>query len=176
MPNRLPDGSAYKNLGGCVRDINYVEAFLKDFKKVPESQIIKLTASPSAEDEKKPIESPEKLPTRNNIIAAFRQLGEIAPAGSQVYIHYSGHGGRAKTVFPEIKEVDGIDEGLVPTDIGTTEGQYLRDLDLAQLLKELVAKDLTVTAMLDCCHSGGATRGDAEIRGMNVVDDKPLLS
>jgi hypothetical protein len=175
MPNSLPDGSYYKNLGGCVRDINHVEAFLKDFQKVPENQIIKLTASPSAEDEKKPIESPEKLPTRNNIIAAFRKLGEIAAAGSQVYIHYSGHGGRAKTVFPEIKEVDGIDEGLVPTDIGTTEGQYLRDLDLAQLLKELVAKDLTVTAMLDCCHSGGATRGDAEIRGMNVVDDKPLL-
>jgi len=175
MPNRLPDGSYYKNLGGCVRDINHVEAFLKDFQKVPENQIIKLTASPSIEDEKKPLESSEKLPTRNNIIAAFRKLGETVPAGSQVYIHYSGHGGRAKTVFPEIKEADGIDEGLVPTDIGTTEGQYLRDLDLAQLLKELVAKDLTVTAMLDCCHSGGATRGDAEIRGMNVVDDKPLL-
>ncbi|MGL5793998.1 MAG: caspase family protein, partial [Waterburya sp.] len=160
---------------GCVRDIGHVEAFLKDIQKVPENQIVKLTASPSAEDEQKPVETLERLPTRNNMIAAFRKLGEIAPAGSQVYIHYSGHGGRAKTVFPEIKEKDGIDEGLVPTDIGTTEGQYLRDLDLAQLLKELVAKDLTVTVMLDCCHSGGATRGDVEIRGMDVVDDKPLL-
>jgi Caspase domain len=175
MPNQLPDGSYYKNLGGCVRDINHVEAFLKDFQKVPEDQILKLTASPSAEDEKKPVEPPDRLPTRGNMIAAFRKLGEMTPAGSQVYIHYSGHGGRAKTVFPGIKEQDGIDEGLVPTDIGTTEGQYLRDLDLAQLLKELVAKDLTVTVMLDCCHSGGATRGDVEIRGMNVVDDKPLL-
>lgn len=175
MPNLLPDGSYYKNLGGCVRDINHVEAFLKDFQKVPENQIIKLTASPSEEDERIPMEPPDKLPTRNNMIAAFRKLSEIAPAGSQVYIHYSGHGGRAKTVFPEIKGRDGIDEGLVPTDLGTTEGQYLRDLDLAQLLKELVAKDLTVTAILDCCHSGGATRGDSEIRGMNVVDEKPLL-
>jgi hypothetical protein len=175
MPNRLPDGSYYKNLGGCVRDIGHVEAFLKDFQKVPEERILKLTASPSDEDSQKPIEPTDKLPTRNNIIAAFRKLGEIAPAASQVYIHYSGHGGRAKTVFPEIKEPDGIDEGLVPTDIGTTEGQYLRDLDLAQLLKELVDKDLTVTVILDCCHSGGATRGDVEIRGMNIVDDKPLL-
>jgi hypothetical protein len=175
MPNRLPDGSFYKNLGGCVRDINHVEAFLKDVQKIPENQIIKLTASPSKEDDRNPLELPQKLPTRQNMIAAFRALGKMAPANSQVYIHYSGHGGRAKTVFPDIKGADGIDEGLVPTDIGTTEGQYLRDLDLAQLLKELVAKDLTVTAILDCCHSGGATRGDVEIRGMNVVDDKPLL-
>ena len=28
--------------------------------------------------------------------------------------------------------------------------------------------------MLDCCHSGGATRGDAEIRGREGIDDKPL--
>jgi hypothetical protein len=175
MPNQLPDGSYYKNLGGCVRDINHVEAFLKDYQKVPENQILKLTASPSAEDEKKPLESADKLPTRSNMIAAFRKLGKIAPAKSQIYIHYSGHGGRAKTVFTEIKGEEGIDEGLVPTDIGDTEGQYLRDLDLAQLLKELVARDLTVTAILDCCHSGGATRGDVEIRGMNVVDNKPLL-
>jgi hypothetical protein len=62
----------------------------------------------------------------------------------------------------------------VPTDIGTSEGQYLRDLDLAVLLKELADKNLVVTVVLDCCHSGGATRGDAEVRGMDVVDDKPL--
>jgi Caspase domain len=175
MPNKLPDGSMYKNLGGSVRDINQVEAYLKDVQQVPTERILKLTASPSAEDEQQPLETLDRLPTRENMIAAFRKLGEIAPAGSQVYIHYSGHGGRAKTVFPNIKEKDGIDEGLVPTDIGTTEGQYLRDLDLAKLLKELVAKDLIVTVMLDCCHSGGGTRGDVEIRGMDVVDDKPLL-
>ncbi len=174
MPNRLPDGSSYKNLGGCVRDINHVEAFLKDTKKVPESQILKLTASVNPERPEIPVESPEQLPTRQNMIDYFRKLGEIAPEGSQVYIHYSAHGGRAKTVFPELKGVGEIDEGLVPTDIGTSEGQYLRDLELAQLLKELADKKLVVTLVLDCCHSGGATRGEAEIRGMKVEDDKPL--
>lgn len=174
MPNRLPDGSSYKNLGGCVRDINHVEAFLKDTKQVPESQILKLTASVNPERPEIPVESPEQLPTRQNMIDYFRKLGEIAPEGSQVYIHYSAHGGRAKTVFPELKGVGEIDEGLVPTDIGTSEGQYLRDLELAQLLKELADKKLVVTLVLDCCHSGGATRGEAEIRGMNVEDDKPL--
>ena len=28
LPNRLPDGGYYPNLGGCVRDINHVEDFL----------------------------------------------------------------------------------------------------------------------------------------------------
>jgi hypothetical protein len=45
LPNKLPDGSYYKNLKGCVRDINDVEAFLTNRLQVPETQIIKLTAS-----------------------------------------------------------------------------------------------------------------------------------
>ncbi|RCJ28030.1 hypothetical protein A6770_24390 [Nostoc minutum NIES-26] len=178
MPNILPDGSYYKSLGGCVRDINHIEAFLKNTQKVPQTKILKLTASvnPDKPGQQQPVEPSEKLPTRKNIVDSFRKLGEIAPETAQIYIQYSGHGGRAKTVFPDIKGIGEIDEGLVPTDIGTSEGQYLRDLELAQLLKELVDKKLTVTLVLDCCHSGGATRGDAEIRGMNVEDDKPLLS
>ncbi|MBD2605954.1 caspase family protein [Scytonema hofmannii FACHB-248] len=178
MPNKLPDGSCYDHLGGCVRDINHVEAFLKDTRKVPETQILKLTASvnPENPNQGQPVEPPEKLPTRKNIVDNFRKLGEMALPKSQVYIQYSGHGGRAKTHYQDIKGDDGIDEGLVPTDIGTSEGQYLRDLELAKLLKELVDKELVVTLVLDCCHSGGATRGDVQIRGMNVVDDKPLQS
>jgi hypothetical protein len=178
MSNRLPDGSYYKNLGGCVNDINRVEAYLKDIQKVPDNQIIKLTASPSKEDDKSPVEALEKLPTRSNIVDNLRKLAEMATNDAQVYIHYSGHGGRAKTVFAEIKGAGEIDEGLVPTDIGTSAGQYLRDLELAHLLQELANtphKNLMVTAILDCCHSGGATRGDADIRGMHVEDDKPLL-
>jgi Caspase domain len=174
MPNILPDGSRYQNLGGSVRDIDQVEAYLKDVQNVPAEQILKLSASPSAGDEQQPIEPPGKLATRNNIIDNFRKLGEMAAAGSQVYIHYSGHGGRAKTVFESIKGVNEIDEGLVPTDIGTSAGQYLRDIELAHLLQELVKKELVVTVVLDCCHSGGATRGDAEIRGNESTGDKPL--
>ncbi|WP_416670613.1 caspase family protein [Egbenema bharatensis] len=174
LPNRLPDGSSYRNLGGCVRDITHVETFLQTMRNVPADRILKLTASVNPNDITQPLESPEHLPTRQNIIAQFRKLGEMAPAGAQVYIHFSGHGGRAKTIFPEIKGETAIDEGLVPTDIGTS--QYIRDLELAQLLKELADRGLTVTLVLDCCHSGGATRGDVEIRGSGAIDDKPLSS
>ena len=95
MPNRLPDGSRYPNLGGCVRDIDHVEAFLKEMRKVPETHILKLTASINPANSEQPLEPSEKLPTRKNIVDGFRQLGVMAPEGAQVYIHYSGHGGRA---------------------------------------------------------------------------------
>jgi hypothetical protein len=86
MPNRLPDGSRYTNLGGCVRDINHVEAFLKEMRKVPETHILKLTASINPDNSEQPLEPSEKLPTRKNIVDSFRQLGEMAPEGAQVYI------------------------------------------------------------------------------------------
>jgi Caspase domain/CHAT domain len=175
MPNRLPDGSRYPNLGGSVRDIHHVAAYLQEWLSVPDRQILKLTATCNPNDSTQPLESPDLLPTRQNIIAGFRNLGQMAPAGSRVYIHYSGHGGRATTVFESIKGTGEVDEGLVPTDLGTSAGQYLRDLELAHLLQELVQKKLAVTLVLDCCHSGGATRGDAEIRGLEGVDQKPLM-
>jgi Caspase domain len=171
-PNRLSDGAYYKNLSGCVRDIEHVEAHLKEVLKVPQSQILKLTSSSSDPDSREPLEPPDQLATYANIVAKFKQLTEMAPADAQVYIHYSGHGGRAKTEYPKIKGGENaIDEGLVPADIG--ESQYLRDIELGKLLKEMVKKGLTTTVILDCCHSGGATRGDADVRGIEGVDKTP---
>jgi len=171
-PNRLSDGASYKNLGGCVRDIEHIEAHLTEFLKVPQSQILKLTSSSSDPDSREPLEPPDQLATYANIVAKFKQLTEMAPADAQVYIHYSGHGGRAKTTHARIKGGENaIDEGLVPADIG--ESDYLRDIELGNLLKEMVKKGLTTTVILDCCHSGGATRGDADVRGIEGVDETP---
>ena len=39
-----------------------------------------------------------------------------------------------------------------------TRRRYLRDLELATLLQEMVDKGLYTTLVLVCCHSGGATR------------------
>lgn len=176
-PNRLSDGASYKNLGGCVRDIEHVEAHLTEVLKVPTSQILKLTSTSNGSDSREPLESPDQLATYANIVTRFKQLTEMSPTGAQVYIHYSGHGGRAKTEYPKIKGGENaIDEGLVPADIG--ESQYLRDIELGKLLKDMVKKGLTTTVVLDCCHSGGATRGDAEVRGVEGVDQasRPMKS
>jgi hypothetical protein len=175
LPNRLPDGGYYPNLGGCVRDINYVEDFLKTKLGLPADRITKLTASG---DGNRPTEPESQWPTYKNMVAAFKSLTKKAKAGDQVYIHYSGHGGRATTAYPKLKGRDGLDETLVPTDIGNSETQYLRDVEIAHLLKELVDKKLIVTVVFDCCHSGGATRAvrgqsGARARGIQSIDTTP---
>ncbi len=43
LPNRLPEGS-YHNLGGCVRDVQLVEDFLRERLLLKEDRLIKLYA------------------------------------------------------------------------------------------------------------------------------------
>jgi Caspase domain. len=174
FPHELPDGR-YKNLRGCVQDINHVETYLKDTFNLTPDQIIKLTASAS-ENPNQPKEPPEILPTYENIVAKFKEITAKAQPQDRVYIHYSGHGGRAKTIFESLKGFGGLDEALVPTDIGQPNSRYLRDLEFAKLLEEMVEKELVVTLVLDSCHSGGATRemsGDDRIRGEGFIDTTP---
>jgi len=175
FPHDLPDGR-YKNLRGCVQDINHVETYLKDTFNLTPDQIIKLTASAS-DNPNQPKESPELLPTYENIVAKFKELTAKAQPQDQVYIHYSGHGGQAKTIYEEIKTVASLDQALVPTDIGQPNSRYLRDLEFAKLLEEMVQKELAVTLVLDSCHSGGATReiepDYSDVRGGGFIDNTP---
>ena len=179
LPNRLSDGTFYRSLGGSVRDINHVEEFLLRQPQKPK-KIFKLTASNPETNTSEPYQAPKpkeaesELPTYKNIVAKFQEITETAAPGDLVYIQYSGHGGRTITNYPQIKGENAVDEALVPTDIGTGKGQYLRDLELATLLNKMVDKQLVVTVVLDCCHSGGAVRGeDTDIRGLDTVDRTP---
>ncbi|MCT7979802.1 caspase family protein [Laspinema olomoucense] len=179
LPHRLSDGNYYDNLQGAVNDVNAVENFLTINLNVPESHIFKLTASNPNPVLKEPVEPPEQLPTYANMVAKFKEITEIGQPSDRIYIHYSGHGGRTITAYPEIKGEAGVDESLVPTDIGQLDesGQpvncYLRDLELALLLKQMEKKGLIVTVVFDSCHSGGATRDKAKVRGTDTLDKMP---
>jgi caspase domain-containing protein len=170
LPNKLPNNGYYPSLGGCVSDINRIENFLTQKIGLVSDNILKLTASNSGKTE--PAETPDKWPTYKNIVEAFNQVIEKASSGDQVCIYYSGHGGRTNTAYPKLKGEDGLDETLVPTDIGNSEARYLRDIEIAHLLKKMVDKGLIVTMILDSCHSGGATRGNvgAATRGISEID------
>lgn len=176
FPHRLPEGNYYKNLRGCVRDINQVETYLKETFNLTPNQIIKLTATAS-DNPDRPQEPAELLPTYENIVTKFKELTAKAQPQDRVYIHYSGHGGRAKTIYESLKGFAALDEALVPTDIGQPNSRYLRDLEFAKLLEEMVQKELAVTLVLDSCHSGGATREieteDWNVRGGGFVDTTP---
>lgn len=204
LPNELADGTFYRSLAGCVRDISRVEQFLLSELGLTGERLIRLTASrggenpssrgsggtPSSVADEAPTEPKEQWPTYGNIVRAFRTLERSARAGEQIYIHYSGHGGKVKTLPTHRKLIPGkwVDEALVPTDLGNDEGRYLRDIELAFLLQKLVAKGLYVTIVLDSCHSGSATRGEwagvrgqipanqDDVRGSANIDDRPQLS
>jgi hypothetical protein len=159
LPNKLPDGGYYASLGGCTGDIGLVEDLLQRKLGVPKEQILKLSSSLG--EKGTPIEPQNQWPTYKNMVCAFKKTSAIAQRGDQVLIYYSGHGGRTTTIYEKIKGSNGIDEALVPMDIGYSESNYLRDVQLAYLLKMMVDKGLLVTIVLDSCHSGGATRGNA---------------
>lgn len=173
FPNRLPDGGYYPNLGGCVRDVHHVEEYLTEFVGLQPDHLLKLTATNVGGAQ--PAEAPDQWPTYANMVAKFKQLTAMTQPGDQVYIHYAGHGGRAITAYPQLKGDHGLDEALVPTDIGNVETPYLRDVELYYLIKTMVDKGLELTVVLDSCHSGGATRGigRAVARGIASIDTTP---
>jgi hypothetical protein len=170
FPNSLPDGGRYGHLHGCVRDVERMASFLKARLAVPDKNNIRLTASHGGADA--PAEEPSLWPTYENIIGGFQRVIENARPGDQVVIHYSGHGGRATSIYPPEVKSSGIDEAFVPADIGSDAARYVRDLELAHLLHTMTERGLVVTALLDCCHSGGMTRGDppAVARGIDAID------
>jgi Caspase domain len=168
LPNRLPDGGTYPTLGGCVRDINHVEDFLVQNLKVPQENIHKLSSSIDLSSDK-PAEPQDKWPSYENMVNAFKRVTDNGQPGDEVYIHYAGHGGRANTIYPDLKTKEGQDETLVPLDIGNSEARYLRDVELAHILKTMVDKGLVVTIVLDSCHSGGATRALLDEKGPDIL-------
>lgn len=173
FPNRIENETTFRSLRGCVRDISRVEEeLLKGRLKVPPGHILKLKSSHNEADKTLPLEPENERPTYENIVAKFQEVTLMASAGDQVYIHYSGHGGRALTAFSEVKGVRGVDETIVPINIEDVSNRYLRDIELAMLLKTMVEKKLLVTVVLDSCHSGGMTRHgtDVAVRGTAKID------
>jgi len=165
--DRVRNNIRYGKLGGCVRDIEHVYEYLRTDLGVQEENIIRLTAPLAGKGE-----PAGASPTYAGIVGGFNQLLSLArEPGDFVYIHYSGHGGRARTDKPDLKQGFLYDETLVPVDIGSETGIYLRDYELNLIMKKLVDKGLEVTAVFDCCHSGGVNRGDAVARGLDETDE-----
>jgi Caspase domain len=156
----------FNSLRGAVRDIDKVAAYLDKSLKIPSEQITRLTSPIPDTNSNADVRAArqEQPPTYQNIVKAFDSITEAANTGDLVYIHYSGHGGRVKTIYSDLKGDGQFDECLVPMDVGD-DGYYLRDVEMNTLLKRMTDKSLIVTVIFDSCHSGGATRGDGDVRG-----------
>lgn len=168
FPDRLPDGTLYPSLQGASRDVERMRLLLLEQAGLSPERV-RLLISRKGEDGGS-AEPPERRPTYRNLAAAFRTLAEEAAPGDRVYVHYSGHGVRTPTEYPTIKGRLGRDEALVPCDVGAPGSRYLRDLELAALVRLLVERRLVVTLVLDCCHAGGAMRSRAVPRSVPWAD------
>ncbi|KAH6839479.1 caspase domain-containing protein [Chaetomium sp. MPI-CAGE-AT-0009] len=164
------------DLWGSVRDIDAAETLLKSVA-APDT-IIKLTSpNPYSADRAAELVATDSSapPTLENVVQAFDKITDEAQAGDFVYIHFSGHGFRIASKFPSFKS-NALDEALALfSEQKRSWGrvvEYLRDVEMAYLLKRIADKDAMITLVLDCCHSGGAVRGGNRVRGVQIPADK----
>jgi hypothetical protein len=104
-----------------------------------------------------------KAPTRANILAELKDLAARSSTGDQVLVYFSGHGAQAPDM--EGEEADGLDELLLPADIG----KWSDDADLVEnaitddefgaAIEAIRQRGAYVWVIVDSCHSGTALRG-----------------
>ena len=145
-----PKPDNFDHLQGCVRDIDQVASYLDKSLGISADNITRLTSPLPNINSLADVRSArqEMPPTYENIVQAFSDITETAKKDDLVYIHYSGHGGRVKTIFPELDGKGGFDEGLVPMDVGNG-GHYQREEEMTPLLKPMTEKGLIVTDNFD---------------------------
>lgn len=83
-------------------------------------------------------------------MAAYRKIVEESESGDCIFLHYSGHG--CKIPDDSGDEADGYDEALVPVDYQSV--GVIRDDDLYATIIKPLKEGVTLTSLMDCCHSG----------------------
>jgi len=128
-------------LAGCINDSDTIIGVLKDVFQFGDKQIHRLRD-----------DQPDAMPTKTNMLSAFRWLTQGAANGDEMFLHYSGHGGQQRDANHD--EIGGKDDTLIPCDFQTN-GQIIDD-DLYALLVDNLPKGCRMWVVFDCCHSGTA--------------------
>ena len=126
-------------LHGCHNDVLNMREYIKKCHGFTDQDIVLLL------DDGK-----HTPPTSANIMAAFKKLASEAQPGDACFVHYSGHGCSIRD--DDGDEADGKDEALCPVDYA--KAGVLRDDDVLEVLIAPLAKGVTLTCIMDCCHSG----------------------
>lgn len=123
-------------LRGCINDVRNMHAFIKGNFGFPDENMIILTDDNP---------NPSSMPVAQNILSALSWLVQDAAAGDSLFLHYSGHGGTARTM-------SGAVQTIIPLDFKNT-GQ-ISDVQLHELVCKRVPPGCQLTAIFDSCHSG----------------------
>lgn len=95
--------------------------------------------------------------------AAFDNFIKQVGANDEVFIYYSGHGGRQYVKEPQER----CAESLI-----TEDGYGFTDVELSARLRELAAKTRRIIVFLDACHSGGVTSRAIHVAGKSRFTPK----
>jgi hypothetical protein len=126
------------DLRGCVNDVKDLGAALVEFHGFKKGDISTLT---------------DLAATKKAMEAGIKSLVRDSKKGDVALLHYSGHGSHVPDDNDD--EADGRDEILCPTDLDWNDP--LRDDWLRKTFDGLRA-GVSLTVIMDCCHSGTNTR------------------
>ncbi|MBL8053386.1 MAG: caspase family protein [Nitrospira sp.] len=136
------------DLNGCVNDVKNLSGALKTYYGFVDKDITTLT---------------DLKATKKAMQAAIQKLIVGGKKGDTLLLHYSGHGSNVPDDNGD--EADHRDEILCPTDLDWKD--TLRDDWLRKIFNKL-RKGVSLTVIMDCCHSGTITRAmlppDAPVR------------
>jgi len=126
------------DLRGCVNDTRNVASILSKYYGFPKRSITSLT---------------DFKATKTAIERGIRRLIAGSRSGDVLLIHYSGHGSNVPDDSGD--EADDRDEILCPTDLDWDDP--LRD-DWLRTTFDRLPGGVSLTVIMDCCHSGTNTR------------------
>jgi hypothetical protein len=152
--------SSLSSLKGCLMDVDlYRELLVYRYGFQPQD-ILTLT------------DDTAQKPTRNNLLQAFEEhLIKQAQPGDSVVFAYSGHGSRIldPDPLPGSRNLNGTmvpADARLSTETNDAEVQDIMGRTLFLLMYALQTENVTV--ILDSCHSGGGTRGNAVYRAIDI--------
>jgi len=126
-------------LRGCHNDVLNMKKYIMDVHGFQEDNIVVLMDD-GYHDE----------PTKENVLAAYKNVVQDSEEGDAIFLHYSGHGTKVRDESGD--EDDGYDEALVPMDYD--EEGLIMDDDLFEIIIEPLADGVHMFSLMDCCHSG----------------------
>ncbi|MDK2743271.1 MAG: caspase family protein [Nitrospira sp. BO4] len=126
------------DLSGCVNDVTNLSEALKTYYGFTDKDMTTLT---------------DLKATKKAMQAAIKKLIGGGKNGDVLLLHYSGHGSNVPDDNGD--EADKRDEILCPTDLDWNDP--FRDDWLRKTLNKL-RKGVSLTVIMDCCHSGTITR------------------
>eukprot|EP00804_Cyclotella_cryptica_P013368 CCRYP_005134-RA/>CCRYP_005134-RA protein AED:0.17 eAED:0.17 QI:701/1/1/1/1/1/3/383/699 len=135
---RTPDAG----LKACHDDVRSIKDFLVNVYGFPESPEYMTVLMD---------DNVHRHPTFANITEAFKKLAQESQPGDALFVLFSGHGCRVLD-SPIDSEAESYDEALIPCDYN--ESGIIRDTLVFKTLLAPMRKGVTMTCILDSCHTG----------------------